>query len=62
MFDLHIDLDLDGDIEIHSNSLEIVHQIAELIEMWKADRDAALDCDEEYESEDEDEDEDEDEE
>ena len=60
MFDLHIDLDLDGDIEIHSNSLEIVHQIAELIEMWKADRDAALD--EEYESEDEDEDEDEDEE
>lgn len=57
MFDLHIDLGLDGDIEIHSSSLEVVHEIAELIEMWKADRDAALDCDEcnedeEYESED----------
>lgn len=53
MYHLHIDLDLDGDVVIESSDLEIIHEIAELIEMYKADRDAVADCDECFEDEDE---------
>ena len=60
MYELHIDLDLDGDVVVKTDKVEVVTEVAKMIDLWKADRDnATLKTLEVDEGEDEDEDEDE---